>query len=414
MSNQTNFLHILNAISLQESAAGHSHSNSPDFPRTDPCGPAHAHVSHSPAQAKDSEPQTNGTCGPCSSASSRSAALSASLANKLKARLAKVGSTEYRQTWKEKATPAGRSYWAHTASAHRISAKDFTGWPTPKAQEDGRTLEQYEAARQKGYQNRKTSGGPSGKQGGLAIAAQLSGWPTPDTANVGDGIPFDVQMEALLARRAKTKAAVQAGEVKQGSGRGYTLQMIAQAAGWPTPCVQDGPKGGPSQGVDRLPSAAQMAGTPSALPGTVLEETPTNPETPVPSADSTTPTSANAQDQPRTELNTPNSTDGFTVAGWCSPASRDYKDTPGMATTGVNPDGSIRSRVDQLPRQAAQCGEIPNGTTAATASSAGFRLNPHFSRWLMGFPPAWCDCAVTAMQSFPKSRRSSSGRISKA
>jgi hypothetical protein len=27
-------------------------------------------------------------------------------------------------------------------------------------------------------------------------------------------------------------------------------------SGWPTPCQQDGPKGGPSQGIDRLPAAA--------------------------------------------------------------------------------------------------------------------------------------------------------------
>jgi len=42
-----------------------------------------------------------------------------------------------------------------------------------------------------------------------------------------------------------------------------------------------------------------------------------------------------------------------------------------------------------------------------TVKRDGYRLNPHFSRWLMGFPPEWCDCAVTAMQSFPKSRRRS-------
>jgi hypothetical protein len=30
--------------------------------------------------------------------------------------------------------------------------------------------------------------------------------------------------------------------------------------GWPTPCSQDGPKGGPGQGVDRLPGAARLAG----------------------------------------------------------------------------------------------------------------------------------------------------------
>jgi hypothetical protein len=39
-------------------------------------------------------------------------------------------------------------------------------------------------------------------------------------------------------------------------------------------------------------------------------------------------------------------------SGWPTPSSRDWKDTPGMATTGTNPDGSERTRLDQLPRVA--------------------------------------------------------------
>jgi len=37
---------------------------------------------------------------------------------------------------------------------------------------------------------------------------------------------------------------------------------------------------------------------------------------------------------------------------WATPSTRDWKDTPGMSETGVNPDGSERTRLDQLPRQA--------------------------------------------------------------
>lgn len=40
------------------------------------------------------------------------------------------------------------------------------------------------------------------------------------------------------------------------------------------------------------------------------------------------------------------------MAGWASPSARDWKDSPGMATTGTNPDGSERTRLDQLVRQA--------------------------------------------------------------
>jgi hypothetical protein len=44
--------------------------------------------------------------------------------------------------------------------------------------------------------------------------------------------------------------------------------------------------------------------------------------------------------------------DEVTLCGWPSASARDWKDTPGMATTGTNPDGSDRSRLDQLPRVA--------------------------------------------------------------
>lgn len=44
------------------------------------------------------------------------------------------------------------------------------------------------------------------------------------------------------------------------------------------------------------------------------------------------------------------------LGGWVTPSTRDWKDTPGMATTGTNPDGSKRSRLDQLPRQAGLAG----------------------------------------------------------
>lgn len=73
-----------------------------------------------------------------------------------------------------------------------------------------------------------------------------------------------------------------------------------------------------------------------------------------------------------------------TLAGWVSPASRDYKDTPGMSETGTNPDGSTRTRVDQLPRQVH--GLTSPSSHAATVGFGAFRLNPAMSRWLMAFP----------------------------
>ena len=39
----------------------------------------------------------------------------------------------------------------------------------------------------------------------------------------------------------------------------------------------------------------------------------------------------------------------YAITPWMTASARDWKDTPGMATTGTNPDGTTRTRLDQLP-----------------------------------------------------------------
>lgn len=101
--------------------------------------------------------------------------------------------------------------------------------------------------------------------------------------------------------------------------------------------------------------------------------------------------------------------------------SRDWKDTPGMSLTGVNPDGSTRKREDTLPRavfaammptlkatdgerggrgetlqvlRGAKTGRHPLG---ASASGSPKRivirggLNPTWCEWYMGLPTGWTE-----------------------
>ncbi len=96
-----------------------------------------------------------------------------------------------------------------------------------------------------------------------------------------------------------------------------------------------------------------------------------------------------------------------------TPSARDWKDSAGMSETGVDPDGSTRSRLDQLPRQAqlAASGVAATGTSAETASTG--QLDPAYSRWLMGLPPEWDACAPTVTRSSRRSRPPSSPPASK-
>jgi len=138
------------------------------------------------------------------------------LASRLKARFGTGGSTEYVQTWKQKATPLGRSYWAHTASARRTSDSDSTGWPTPDTgREESLKSWRGRLERMKG---RHPDKGGMGSTGPLHIAAQLAGWPTPTATE---------QKESSEAK------------VARGAHAGLNLSVAARYAGWVTPSVFD-------------------------------------------------------------------------------------------------------------------------------------------------------------------------------
>ena len=211
MSRQLTFWDIPSVISSPESGFGAMPCAVPDGPIPALSGREAALASLSARQAKERGLLTSGTCGPHSTISSASVALSRSLASRLQAVTALHGSTLYKLTWKRRATPAGRWIPALRASARRISGKDCTGWPTPKAAEAGPDF---------AIHTRKGSGGMS-----LQTAVQLAGWVTPS------------------ARDWKDTPGM-ATERQDGRTRLDQLPRQATLAGWKTPAATDDKRGG--------------------------------------------------------------------------------------------------------------------------------------------------------------------------
>lgn len=83
------------------------------------------------------------------------------------------------------------------------------------------------------------------------------------------------------------------------------------------------------------------------------------------------------------------------LAPWCSPTAMDH-------SRGTAPP---RPQDTGVPLSQQASGLTPSGSNAETGSSG--QLNPAFVRWLMGYPPEWCDCAVLATQLSPRLRRNS-------
>ena len=84
------------------------------------------------------------------------------------------------------------------------------------------------------------------------------------------------------------------------------------------------------------------------------------------------------------------------LVGWPTPRGQDSESA-----------GAHRGAADGLTSQArlTATGEMLTGSIAQTKN--GGQLNPAHSRWLMGLPSSWDDCAVTAMQSLRNARKRS-------
>lgn len=186
-----------------------------------------------------------------------------------------------------------------------------------------------------------------------AAATEQAIWPTPRASEGG----------ADFAKRDR-------------SATGMALPAVAaetDVATWPTPLtngdrksvraltpsVDNGRRSGGGQGSS--PGLEQTAEIMSGIVPPEVVESGLAATWPTPTAvqlgnslESYEAMKANMSSGPRTAITSlPQMAEAVEKATWCTPTTRDWKDGPGMSTTGVNPDGSIRNRIDMLPRQAA-------------------------------------------------------------
>ena len=99
------------------------------------------------------------------------------------------------------------------------------------------------------------------------------------------------------------------------------------------------------------------------------------------------------------------------LTGWPTPCARDHfpAHTPEYIATkkamghGMANLNDLAQQALNGPARLTASGEILTGCCAGMAN--GGQLNPAHSRWLIGLPPAWDDCAPTEMPSSARKRK---------
>ena len=220
---------MTNATFSPASADGPMPSTSRDGPLTGQCGPEAVPVSRFRALDSTRAMPTNDTSGPLFSALSPSAALSASLASRLQARMDVNGSPEYELTWKHWDMPAGPLVYRLRALPRRTSAADCIGWPTPRAADGHKNTRTYQGAMNEVKRvGLRRSDLQTVVQVMMGDRLPLAGWPTPDAGaqNIND--------TTWQERQAKLRE-----KYHNGNGFGMTLGMAVRIAGWGTPQARD-------------------------------------------------------------------------------------------------------------------------------------------------------------------------------
>lgn len=160
------------------------------------------------SQANNAEQTTPATCGPSTTVLSATCVHGGSSARTCPVCCLQVP-TQSSPIWRQRATPAGRSFWVLTTSARRTDASEFSlshNWPTPTVMEAGKVGNQANHG-QLGLSNHPAIVGQVERPKGVKSGKELLGstWSTPATRLVHDGA-----YEATLYQRNSLNLVAQA------------------------------------------------------------------------------------------------------------------------------------------------------------------------------------------------------------
>jgi hypothetical protein len=367
--------------SSQASEDGRSPSSSQVGLQMPLFGLAPAPVSRSASQAEAEEQQTPDTSGLSSTVSLQSAALQLSLESRLRASMDVDGSPEYELTWSQWAMPWGLPICALRASGHHTSEADSGGWPTPSAKQFEQDPEAWEARRQrnlaKGYNG-------NGQGATLDIVAKAAGWPTP---NAADAWTPQHTTENTLRRGDPN------GTLRTTSGSlAKDVAMKTPAAGWPPPSTLDTP----NRDLEAWQARQQRLKQRGVSIGATLDIA-------AKAAGWMTPRTNDAEKRGNVApLQSAGLAGQAQAAGWMTPT---VNDATGSQYTYAS--GDHDKIVLKLPGQAQIAGFGTTQSSSPVSTASRGVLNPELPRWLMGFPAEWGSYAPTATPSRRKSRLSS-------
>jgi len=349
-----------NVTFSQALADGLSHCGWLIGPTTDQSGQDRALVSHSVSRERAKALTTNATFGPLFGGSSPSAGLQACLASRLQAAMDVNGSPEYLLTWKQWDMFAGLQICALRASGRPTSGSDCGGWGTPKASMDGDSPKTVEMAER------------GEAEMSLMRQCHLTGWPTAagrDGKDCSDPATWKEYRNPDGTERNRydqlPRVAALTGPAQSGGPAATGKPGECLPGGWTTPCAED---------KTQRKAKYQQGGTPLSLQAAQTEGWRTCTAEDAERGQGSRLESLNTQAAQTAGYPTARTTDGN--------GSKDHKEG-GMAL-------HTQAETFRLP------------------DMAGWKLNPRFSLWLMGYPAAWACCGERAMQSSRPSRKRSS------